>query len=1054
MNPLDLIPPTQRQASAAIRGAPANVGPAVVKLSPFGDSPAPQIVPAKVSPFGDAPASQEDAQRHYTVAGIPIPDQVGQPLEQVAAGLNRTIDQVIGLPEWAVRSALNAPKAVENISQGKDLGEGMIQPGMFSAENIGRQLDKLGVTDPDKVKAKTLSDHLLQAFGEGAGAMAAPEMFFPKLIAAFKESGVIGEQAAAMAKALVGEGSSLPQIAKDAIIAGAANATGEGAAENVPDEWKPLVHTLAGLGGAITVAGVAEAVPAVVKGGAKLASDIVAPLTEGGRQRLAGEQLTNAASDPAAAKTALRNAPEDENLTTGPSSGDMGLLGKERAVATDNPVEYNAKLAEQNAARVDSVQSLQAKGSPESVTTALRSHLADIDRQANDAVEAARTSAEADVASARQSAETGTQAAQDTARAKAEGIGQGVEPDVAGEAIRTKYESARAAAKDQERSLWGAVDPEGKLRLGTSEAKAAQSKIFDEIPTTAKAQEGEEAAIFETVKALPDNAPFSDITALQGRIKAAMREERFKSGESPAYRRLVQLNEGVQRDIEGAVAEKVAQEQKAVAAGQMSAADTIASRFQAYADSHLAQSEASPVARGGNSPPAVSGEASIPNPPQGGANGKPLSRPADGGGDPGVSSEKFQSNLDKAALDRLKTARAATKERVETFDNKTLAPIRKRPATTSPYDMPASAVPQKIFYPRPASREAIAQLRKAVGDTEALSTLEPYAIGKLHRVALEGDGTLNASKAEAWLRSHHDALEAFPELADRVRAAAESSKALTEAQANAKRSVTAAERAAKDKTAEAERTAKAKKDEERSGAIGKIVEADDPEEVVRKVGQVFGRPDAAKEMARIRRATHGDKDAQEGLRKGIVDFITKKFVGNNEAGTSGVGTIKSDGFQNFVREHSSTLRAAGFTADEVLRMQAVAAELRKANRAVTAVKLKGGSNTPQDLIAKAKGSKSLFELLAAFGLLGESVNVFHGAGWGVAAGLAGAVTAAVRRSGLNKVDQLVKEAILDPKLALKLMEKVKPEQAPRAARGLIETLAPSNILGVVADPSR
>lgn len=1048
MNPLDLIPPTSLEANAA-KLATLNAGmkgrgqPTPEPLrSKFGGVPVPvAAAPIAVpqSKFGGV-AVQEPAAppapQHYTVAGIPIPDQIGAPLEQVAAGLNRSIYSIAGLPEWAVRSAINLPKAVQNVTQGKPVTEGMIQPGMFSSESIAKTLQNVGITDPSNVKAKTLSDKLLQAFGEGAGAMAAPEMFFPKLIAAFEGSGIVGEQAAQIAKAMLGEGSSVPQVVKDAIIAGAANAMGQGAAEAVPDQWKPLVHTLGALGGAIGVAGVAEAVPAMVKAGSKAAADIVAPLSAAGRERLAGEQLTAAATDAEAAKSAIRNyepAVEGSQQTTGAVTGDMGLLAKERTVATQAPEVFNQLRADQNAARVGAVTDTQAAGSGEAVIAALRSHLNEIDN---------RTAAE--VAAATRAADTSTQGAAERARTATETIGQGTSPDVAGDAIRQRYEAARADAKTAERNLWNAVDPNGTLQLDAAQTKSEVSRIFKEIPTTAKPPADEEAAIYAVAQTLPDTVPLSDLTALQSRVKAALRQERMANGESPAYRRLSQINQALQNNLETAVAEKAVQEQKAVDAGQMSAHDTIASRIKAYADNHLAQTDAGPMAAGGNLAAAVPGQAAPVAVGAGGTNGPAVSGPASGGSNPAISPGTLQSNLDAAALGRLREARAATKQRVETFDNRTLSPIRRRPGTTAPYDMPASAVPQRIFFPRPASKDAVATYVKAVGQSDALATLEPYAIDRLRRVALRDDGTLDPVKTETWLRNHADAMSAFPELEAKVRAAAESSKALK-----------AAEAAAKETVAAAEKQAKIAKDEAQSGAIGKIVGAADHEEVVRRVGSVFGRPDAAREMAALRRATKGDAAAQAGLRKAVVDWVTKKFVSNTEVGTSDVGALKSDQFQTFIREHSNTLKAAGFTEQEVGLWKRVADDLRTANRSIVAVKLPGGSNTSQDLWSVVRDHRrDLFHLLAlplGTGLVESGV---HGQVWGISSAVVAGMFTAARARGISKVNDLVREALLDPDLALKLMERIRPKVAPRQARSLIEALAPSSIVGALSGKGR
>ncbi len=76
-----------------------------------------------------------------------------------------------------------------------------------------------------------------------------------------------------------------------------------------------------------------------------------------------------------------------------------------------------------------------------------------------------------------------------------------------------------------------------------------------------------------------DVMPFSEVTALQSRVKTELRAERLANGESPAYRRLSQLNGALQSDIEQAVAGKMQQQAQAVARGEMSEADTIAANM-------------------------------------------------------------------------------------------------------------------------------------------------------------------------------------------------------------------------------------------------------------------------------------------------------------------------------------------------------------------------------------------------------------------------------------------------------------------------------------------
>src|SRR5690606_37692080 len=73
--------------------------------------------------------------------------------------------------------------------------------------------------------------------------------------------------------------------------------------------------------------------------------------------------------------------------------------------------------------------------------------------------------------------------------------------------------------------------------------------------------------------------------------------------------------------------------------------------------------------------------------------------------DPGLSPDAGGTapNFDAAAQGRLRAARDATRTRVETFDNKTLGPMRRRPSTTAPYDMPDAQVAARVFNATAAS---------------------------------------------------------------------------------------------------------------------------------------------------------------------------------------------------------------------------------------------------------------------------------------------------------------------------------------------------------------
>src|SRR5262249_26115517 len=135
------------------------------------------------------------------------------------------------------------------------------------------------------------------------------------------------------------------------------------------------------------------------------------------------------------------------------------------------------------------------------------------------------------------------------------------------------------------------------------------------------------------------------------------------------------------------------------------------------------------------------------------------------------------------------------------------------------------------------------------------------------------------------------------------------------------------------------------------GAFGQLANAHSAEDVTRIIGGLFGQKDSTQAMRALVAETRSNPAAREGLRKAIVDHIANKFISNAEAGTSELGGIKSDQFQNFVRSSASVLRQV-FSEPEVNSLRAIANDLQRANRSITAVKLPSGSNTAQDQEAR------------------------------------------------------------------------------------------------------
>ncbi|WP_454917090.1 hypothetical protein [Xanthobacter sediminis] len=351
------------------------------------------------------------------------------------------------------------------------------------------------------------------------------------------------------------------------------------------------------------------------------------------------------------------------------------------------------------------------------------------------------------------------------------------------------------------------------------------------------------------------------------------------------------------------------------------------------------------------------------------------------------------STFDAAAQDRLRAASAATKERARTFAP--LAPITKTRGTAGDFSLPDAVVPQRVFVPGPRGQATVRAYLDAVGD-EGRAPLHDYAVASLRRAAEKPDGTLDPARVAAWRAKHQDALRALPETDKALSSAADASAAVDELAATRRQ------------TAEMRQ----------AGGVSRIMGLEDPQDVTRAVGSIFGKQDAVAQMRRLRDATAGNEGARAGLRRAIADHINRQFISNTEAATSGAGTIKSDGFQTFVRKNEQALRQV-FNDEEVTSLKRIAADLQRSNRSISAVRIPGQSNTAQDLAALAKGERSTLDIMMSA----------VGGTWagGPLAGIAAAMGAkainAARRAGMSKVDDLVRDALLDPALAKALMQK-------------------------------
>ncbi|GAA4169495.1 hypothetical protein [Shinella granuli] len=972
---------------------------------------------------GDTEAATELARevgrmrREQSVAQDPSPEGDGLALN-ATAGLNQGIYNTLGAPVDFSRWLINKGIEGANYVTGSEMST--IPTDSFGgSESISSMFGAVGVPEPKDIQALTPEERVARGVGEGVGYTVTPA----GIVGGAARTGALTGRALDTATRMFGPSNSVGRMVGDAIVGGASGAGATVAMEATPDEY----DALAGIGGGMAgggVGAVAAGVPAMLQSGYRMTRDAAAPLYQAGRERLAARQLADSATDLTAFRRSLEEPAADlvagSQPTTFQATGDMGIGGLERGIQTKRPEAFQQRRVDQNSARLAALEGVQRDGSPEKVADAARQIVQAVSERAqavyDDVVTRATAKADEAAANARRPVED----AAGGLGILSQRMGEGVGARASGDAMRSSLEEARAAAKAAERSLWEAVDPDGSLALPAQNTRQQAGKLIAELPRSAKPPSGEEAAIFDVVDQYGDTIPFSELTALQSRIKTEMRAEKMNNGESTAWGRLSMLSKATDADIEMAVAGRIQQEAQAVANGQMAEADTLAARWGSLVE----QSRNRWLENRGRG----AGEGAFESTGTVGAGRQAFISPASGGGsqarsghndasgNPGVQETGLLPNFDPGARDRLDAARAATRERAETFDNKTLGPMRRRPAYTAPYDMAAETVPAKVFYGRPESARAIDQYRRAVGQEVADRQIQQYAVSRLRQVAFNADGSVNLSKLDTWRRSHADALAKLPALRQQVDQLAMSARGLADRTEAAARIGKDATKASNAEIAAAARRQRLMTDAAQRSRLGKVMNADSGEAVVRQIGNVFARQDAGSEMMKLNLATRGDPEARAGLRRAVVDHILGKFVGNAEAGTSGQSLIRGEAFQTFVKEKVGALRSAGFTDDEIRTIQNIAADIRRSNRSISAVRIPGSSNTAQDIYAAAKSDAAgsvLSRILGAYATGGSIVSA-----------VGGKMASALREAGFQSVDDILADALLNPARAKLLLQQM------------------------------
>lgn len=346
-------------------------------------------------------------------------------------------------------------------------------------------------------------------------------------------------------KATQAEANSLRrEIVTDMLTGGVGGYTGTLAAQNAPEGWELPAGLAGGMAGGLGAIGVGKVTGATAdKVGGYLRPAIT---TKGNIQRMAGEALRNAATDPNRAVEAMgaATAPEGVDYTTGQASQDIGLLSLEQSLARGKDQKFREAMVqrarEQNMALANTVRGIEQGASPSSMSTFFHDRMGQLNERLDQLDANARKLAEQEAAGLE------TPDAGD--------VGGNIQEVLAGEMDRVKQE---VAALDK------AVDPTGTMRLPTGRLRAAANDLYAKMSDEEKLSIApEETALLNVINRYGDTLPYQRFRDLRTQLNEDMRNARG-AGKGRAYGRLSQLRGALEADIGDAISGRFAREANA-----------------------------------------------------------------------------------------------------------------------------------------------------------------------------------------------------------------------------------------------------------------------------------------------------------------------------------------------------------------------------------------------------------------------------------------------------------------------------------------------------------
>jgi hypothetical protein len=289
----------------------------------------------------------------------------------------------------------------------------------------------------------------------------------------------------------------------------------------------------------------------------------------------------------------------------------------------------------------------------------------------------------------------------------------------------------------------------------------------------------------------------------------------------------------------------------------------------------------------------------------------------------------------------------------------------------------------------------------------------------------------NLEKAQSFIKDKADVLgkvftpEQIDGMSKKIEASQTANTKLESAKANRETALKEAQASEKEALSRYDQT-----------VLGKIMKTEGTANVLDKLGTVFASSDSAKQMGLLAEEAGKVKDGTDALRKAVAEMIRRDFSGTAEVGTSGEKGLSRAALDKFMKENTETLEKA-LSPEQVGKLKAIVDDQLRANRSITATKLKGGSDTNQNQITSRSGS--ILSMLAKQATeVGGTVigSILGGPGGAVVGNIGAKASAALRDAGLNRLSEIRIRAALDPQFGKALLDEV-PKYPDRNAAALI-----------------